>query len=332
MNSAGLDVHKDFVQACIVNKNGKTLLDERFETTPEGLQQLQKQMKNAHCVIESSTACYQVYDALQAAQIPVHAAHPLKVKAIAFAKIKTDKIDAHTLAQLERADLIPEAHLPDKETREQRVLVRQHVALTEESTRLKNRIRALFLKQGIKTPSDLFDSRKRIAEYPSKLSGATRMTVMQLFEQLRFLREQRAAIDKTIEEAAHQNEDAKLLRTMPGVGWFSAFLLASEIDGVKRFPDAQHLQSYGGLVPAIRQSGNTAHYGHISKQGNPLIRWVLVQDAWVAVEHSRKFRKFFLRVKRRHGAKRAVIAVARKMLGIAFVMLSRRQAFRENAC
>ena len=120
----GLDVHKDFVQACWINQDNQVVKEERFETTPAGIQALCSFAQGSRCVIESSTACYPVFDALNEANVSVRVAHPLRVKAIASAKIKTDKIDAHTLAQLEMANLIPEAHLPGKQTREWRELIR----------------------------------------------------------------------------------------------------------------------------------------------------------------------------------------------------------------
>lgn len=328
---AGLDVHKEFVQAAWVNSKNQVVREERFATDPEGLRGLCEATRKTRCVVESSTSCFQVYDALQDSGVRVRVAHPLRVKAIASAKVKTDKVDAITLAQLERANLIPEAHIPSKATRELRLLVRQHVALTKQSTRLKNGVRSLFLKQGVKTPANLFDSRKRASEYAGRLTGSSALSAKQLVDQLRFVKQQRSQVDEVIEQAAKKNEDAVLLKTIPGVGWFSALALASEIDGVQRFPDAERLQSYAGLVPSVRQSGNVSRTGRISKQGNSLMRWVLVQDAWIAVRNSKRFRKLFVRVGRRHGHKRAIVAVARKMLRCAFFMLSRKQAFDENA-
>ena len=108
----GLDVHKDFVQACWVNNKNEVVREDRFDTTPDGLAALCGAAHGTHCVLESSTACFQVYDALQDAGVRVRVAHPLRVKAIASAKVKTDKVDAKTLAQLECANLVPEAHIP----------------------------------------------------------------------------------------------------------------------------------------------------------------------------------------------------------------------------
>jgi transposase len=330
VNYAGLDVHKDFVQACVIDEQGKTLLERRYETTSTGIKQLQTQMQQTNCVIESSTACFRIYDALQEANVKVRVAHPLQVKAIASAKIKTDKLDAHTLAQLERANLIPEAHLPDKQTRETRNLIREHASITREATRLKNRVRSLLLKQGFSTPKNLFTNQNK-ARTLQLVKGTTNTIIEQAFQRLLLLNQQKKSVDELIEQQAQQNPDAILLKTIPGFGWFTALLVAVETDGVQRFQDDRHLTSYAGLVPSTRQSGNTRHTGPISKQGNKLMRWALVQAAWRAVRESKRFKKLFVKASRKRGSKKAVVAVARKILTCAFFMLSRRQAFCENA-
>jgi len=329
---AGLDVHKDFVQACFVDEEGKIARESKYTTSVAGLHRLCQQAKDAKCVLEASTSCLPVFDALQAQGVSVRVAHPLKVKAIASAKLKTDKVDARMLAQLERADLIPESHVPDKPTRELKQLVRQHMSLTEERTTIKNQVHALLVKNGVHPPfKSLFTKRTR-AWLKINTAGVLSLALEQSFERIETLDKQRNVIDSEIIKKAEANPDAMLLKTIPGVGWFSALLLAVEIDGVERFVDEEHLQSYAGLTPSTRQSGNTTRSGHISKQGNPIIRWALVQDAWIAVNHSKRFKKTFTRFKKRHkNVNVAIIAVARKMLRCAYFMLSRRQAFSENA-
>jgi len=328
----GLDTHKEFIQACFVNDEGKKIKEERYPNTPIGLNKLCTAAQNGKCVLEASTSCITVYDALQAHGIRVRAANPLKIKAIASAKLKTDKVDAHMLAQLERADLIPEAHLPDKFTREMRELVRQHVSITNERTDIKNQIHALLAKNGIRLPFKSTFTQKSQSWLSKNTAGVAKLALEQTFQRIHLLNQQREVIDAEIERQAQNNPDAVLLKTIPGLGWFSAFLLAVEIDGVERFVDEEHLQSYAGLVPSVRQSGNTTRVGHISKQGNRLIRWVLVQDAWMAIRRSKRYKKKYTRMVRRHKKKTvAILAVARKILRDAFFMLQRRQAFNENA-
>ena len=332
MLHVGLDTHKEFIQACFVNDEGKKIKEERYANAPIGLNKLCAAAQGNKCVLEASTSCITVYDALQTNGIRVRVANPLRIKAIASAKLKTDKVDAHMLAQLERADLIPEAHLPNKFTREMRELVRQHVSITNERTDIKNQIHALLSKNGIRLPFKSTFTQKSQTWLHKNTSGVPKLALGQLFQRIHLLNQQRQTVDAEIERQAQNNPDAVLLKTIPGLGWFSAFLLAVEIDGIERFVDEEHLQSYAGLVPSVRQSGNTTRTGHISKQGNRLIRWVLVQDAWMAIRSSKRYRKKYTRMVRRHKKKTvAILAVARKILRDAFFMLQRRQAFNENA-
>jgi len=329
MSYGGLDVHKDFVQACWVNQDNQVVREKRFETTPAGIQALCACAQGSQCVVESSTAVYPVYDALQDARVQVHVAHPFRVKAIASAKVKTDKVDARTLAQLECANLIPEAHLPCKQTREWRELIQQHIVITNETTRIKNQTRAKLLKKGIRITNPF--TKKNQAALLNESTPMTKLALEQAFQRLRFLQQQRKTVDELIESEAQLHPDAVLLKTLPGCGWFSALLLASAIDGVARFPDAEHLISYAGLAPSTRQSGNVTRTGHISKQGNSKMRWVLTQIAWRAVRQSKKFRKKFIKLGRKKKKTIAVIAVARKLLTVAYFMLSRREVYSEMA-
>ena len=147
----GLDVHKEFCQAAFVNGKGKLVREERFDTNEEGLKKLIKSTTKSKVVLEASTSSLHVYDIL-CKTCDVTVAHPLKVKAIASAKIKTDKIDARILAQLLRADLIPKAYFPSQEQRAVRSLVWHRIVLRRMTTRIKNQMRSILSKEGIKSP------------------------------------------------------------------------------------------------------------------------------------------------------------------------------------
>src|SRR3989338_4194407 len=147
----GLDVHKEFCQAAFLDENGEFVREERFENSASGLAELAQAAKDCEVVMESSTSSMHVYDALSET-CRVKVAHPSKVKAIASARIKTDKIDARILAQLLKADMIPESYVPKKEHRQARLLVRHRASLVELRTQIKNKIHALLTKEGIKIP------------------------------------------------------------------------------------------------------------------------------------------------------------------------------------
>jgi len=155
--------------------------------------------------------------------------------------------------------------------------------------------------------------------------------LQQSLQHIQELEKKKDQIDALIEKQAKKNTQAVLLQSIPGVGWFTAYLVIVFIDEIKRFPSPEQLVSYVGLAPSIYQSGNTTHFGHISKHGRSELRWALGQCSWIAVRKTNKFRKKYLKIKRKHGKKKAITAVARKMLTVMYYMLKRNEVFNENA-
>src|SRR4030042_2093621 len=148
----GLDVHKEFCQACVIDERGRALSNERFPSTHESLDVFLAGIKDAKFVLESTGIWEYIYEGIEDRGFEVVLAHPLKVRAIAEARVKTDKVDAETLAQLLRADLIPRSWVPSRDIRDLRQLVRQRAYLVKQSTSFKNRISAELLRRGVKRP------------------------------------------------------------------------------------------------------------------------------------------------------------------------------------
>lgn len=314
----------------MINGRGRLVREVRIPTDDLSLVRLAKTIGKAKCVMEASSACYPIYDTLTEKGIKVKVAHPLLLKSLSGLK-KTDKVDAKRMAQMLKADIIPEAYIPTKEVRMKRDLVNQHISLTQQKTREINRVRALLLRHKIKPKAkNLFGKRANWindCEIPEYL----KQVLQQYLDQIHDLKGQLKKADVLIEDQAKQNKDAVLLHTHPGVGWFTAFLVAVRIDGIKRFPTPEQLVSYAGLAPTIHQSANTVRLGRISKQGCPELRWALGQCAWTAIRKNKKLRKKYFKVKRKHGKKKAITAIARKILVTMYYMLKRREVFNENA-
>lgn len=324
----GLDVHKEFCQAAFVNAKGKTVREQVFENSDKGLTELVKATKRAHVVMESSSSSTRVYDALSKT-CDVKVAHPSKVRAIASARIKTDRIDAQTLAQLLRADLIPESFVPCMQHRQARLLVRHRISLVGVRAQIKNQIRSLLTREGVKADTPfgkkglLFLRTLELGEI-QRISLDTTLSILETFN------EKIKDADERIKSFASQDDYAKLLVTMPGVGWFSALAVSSEICDIERFTSHKELSSYAGLVPCVYQSGSTDRKGHITKQGSKTLRWVLVQDAWSAVKHSKRFARKYNRLAKRIGKKKAIVAIARKISVSMYFMLVRNEPFKES--
>ena len=148
-------------------------------------------------------------------------------------------------------------------------------------------------------------------------------------EVIRDLGQEIAKSDEVIKKMAEENSEAQLLMTMPGIGPFSSLLVLSEIGDIRRFLDAEHLCSYGGLVPSVHASGGKSHRGHITKQGSKWIRWILIEGSIHAIRKTRRYGKLYVRVSKKHGHNAGRTAVARAMLKSIFHMLRKKEAFED---
>jgi len=330
MRYVGLDIHKSFCQASVLNENGKELSNTKFPTTVEGIQRFLTRFDDAKFVLESTGVWEFVYENVESKGFPVILAHPMKVKAIASAKIKTDKVDARTLAQLLRLDMVPASYVPDKETRNLRELVRHRSALVKKSTAFKNRIHAELLRRGLKQPDsfqDIFTKKGRTWLRSLDVIAITSNVVC-----LETIRDQVHYLDGVIVKEHDRRDDAQILTTIPGIGPYSALVIVAEIDDVHRFPDPEHLCSYAGLVPTVRQSANTCHYGHLSRQGSKHLRWILTEavHAHVRCEPSSQLSVFMRKIEKRRGKQRATMATCRKMLKVIYWMLLKKEPYHSH--
>ena len=132
-------------------------------------------------------------------------------------------------------------------------------------------------------------------------------------------------VDGEIRSRASLDEDVRLLLSLTGVDVYTALLIRSEIGNISRFPDYRRLASWVGLAPSLHQSGSVEICGGITKQGSRMLRWAMVEAAWVAVRHDERMGGFYERVKRRRGDGKAVVAVACKMLKVIWFMLRWRE-------
>ena len=238
-------------------------------------------------------------DVLQDAGYELHLAHPMRTKAIASARVKTDAVDARTLAHLLRADLLPEAYIAPRELRDLRDLLRHRVALTRMRTALKNRVSAILAKHGIAAPySDMFG-----------VGGTQFLTELELREsprrrldsQLALIADFTREIDATsreIDARAKEDPYVPVLCQIRGVGRYIAMLIIAEVGDIDRFQTARRLCSWAGLTPTVRSSDGRARLGHISRQGSPPLRWALVEAAQHAARGGGPLRADYERIGR----------------------------------
>jgi transposase len=333
MINVGVDVHKRICQACLKDERGSIVEEFRFPNNHEGATRLATIIKkhgDAKVALESTGNLWvRLYDRLDEEEgIDVILANPKKTRMIAEAKIKTDKIDARILADLVRADLVARSYVPPKEIRMQRALLRERISLVESRTMIKNRIHNLLDKYEIQpTYTDMFGKRGREWLRTLQLPSIDQTILEVNLQRLQELEAHINSFTGKIAQEAYDKPEVKLLMGFTGVDYYSAMLLASEIGDVTRFPSAKKLVSYAGLAPGTRQSADKTVHGHIVKEGNKRIRWILVEAAQHASRHDPRLRGFYLRVMKRRGYQRAIVAVARKMLVSMYHVLSKNEAY-----
>jgi transposase len=201
-----------------------------------------------------------------------HLVHPLRCKAIASARLTNDKVDAPILAQLLRADLLPEAWIAPQDVRELRALLRHRVSLIRLGTRLRNRIHAVAADHGYDRPDRRWTGAYWTGPGRQWLAGLPLPTVSRrvIADSLTFIDALAPTIDeldREIHARAKADPRVKVLTALPGVGEFTAMVLLAEIGDIGRFRNAGALASRAGLTPTVRGSDLTVRHGHISKMG-----------------------------------------------------------------
>jgi transposase len=326
----GLDVHKRVIEACIVDQAGAVVHRERFALNRRTLELFATKILRPadHVALEATTNCWAVTDALRPHVAKVLVSNPMATKAIAQAKVKTDKVDAYVLAQLLRCDFLPEVWQPDEDTRRLRELTGRRSALVGQRTMMRNRIHSVLAMRLIEAPSGLFygDGLEWLAKV--ELDPQGRLLVDSDLRQSEFLQKEIDALDAELARRGHASDAVKLMMTLPGVDVATAEAVLAAWGDTKRFPDSDHAASYLGLAPSTKQSAEHCYHGPITKRGNSQARWMLIQAAQHLDKHPGPLGHFFRRLCRKKNRNVAVVAAARKLAMIGWHMLTTNEPYR----
>ena len=326
----GLDVHKEFCQACVMNKSGLVISNERFLSTQEALDKFLDRFEEAKFVLESTGIWEFIYEGIEKRGFEAVLAHPLKVRAISEAKVKTDKVDAETLAHLLRADLIPRSHVPPRDIRNLRQLVRHRAYLVRQCTSIKNRIHAELLRRGIRRPDDL--KKTFTFKHVEWMRSLGILTIDSSLNCLEGIQEQIREVESFLLAEYNSMKDAQLIATIPGIGFYGALLILAEIDDIHRFSHPEKLCAYAGLVPTVHQSASKVSYGGISKDGSKYLRWILTEAVHIHVRvcPDSRLSRFHSRIARRRCKQIAVISTAKKLLHTIYWMLLKEEEYHSH--
>ena len=329
MRVVGLDIHRNFAEAALIEDARATRLG-RIDLVRERVIAFAKKLGKATEVVIEATGNTMAVAKLMTPHVKrVVIANPLQVRAIAHAKVKTDKIDALVLAKLHAAGFLPEVWQPDEATEKLRRQAARRARIVQARTRTKNRIHSV-LHANLILPfkGDLFSRKGRAWLASQPLEEDERSTIDSWLAELDRLADDLANADAMLANVGLADERIRRLMTITGIHLAIAGSLVAEIGEVSRFSSAEKLVSYFGLNPRVRQSGDSrAYHGRISKQGRSLARGLLVEAAWAAAKVPGPLRAFFLRVKARRGQQIAAVATARKIAVLIWHLLTKREDY-----
>ncbi len=328
MNYVGVDLHKKIITVCVMDANRKIVREQKlYPDESDRIVGFFTSLGEYQVVLEATSSYYWFVGLLEPTAAGIVLANPAKMRVIAESTKKTDKLDARVLAEFLVLDMIPRASMPTPRQRQHRALVRHRKYQRERATAVKCKIRHVLADYNADR-RDLF-SANRGASYVAtlKLNDADRFRLDDLWSEWESIEARlvktAAKIKAFAKKAPQRESEARaVLKTAPGIGPVTAEAVLAELGDVRRFKNAKAVCAYAGLVPAVRQTGGKkSKDGRITKQGSGLLRWALVEASWRLVGASSRWSQTYLRIKKRNGAKRAIVAVARKLLCVLYAML-----------
>jgi transposase len=327
----GIDLHKHLIVGHVVDAAGKKVDTFRYESVDAatlghiGRNRLKPEDQ---VVMEATTHCWAVVRALEPFVARVSVSNPMATKAIAKAKVKTDKVDAAVLSHLLRLGYLPEVWQPDAATRDLREWTARRSRIVGQRTAVINRLRSTLAQRLLDCPYLITSSAAHEWIAAQDLDADARWLVDSDLRLVASLQGELDAMDKLLAKRSYVDPRVKLLMTLPGVGQDTAQSLLAAIGDILRFRDADSLASYLGLVPSTRQSAGHCYHGHITKQGRSSTRWMLIQAAQAVRAHPGPLGYFFRRLKQRKCHNVAVVAVAHKLVLLAWHLLTTGEPYR----
>lgn len=316
MYYTGIDLHKFSSYLTTVDSSGNIIKQADIKNVNHNFAQYFSDLGNDNITtVESTMTWYWLNDLLSSLNIPLVLAHAKYVKAIAYAKVKTDKVDSHTLAQLLRMDYIPVAHKISSDNRLLRDALRARLKIVQRHTSVTNSMHLLLGKYNLDSPDQLDD----IPKYQYD----------QLTEVETLLSEQMLDLEKQLYPFLIPNDDIQRLLWIPGIGKMNAFTILLEVDDINRFEDVKHFFSYCRLTPAARNSGGKSKQ-RSSKDGNRYLKVAFSDAAIHAVQYYPIIRNYHNSLLRKKNKNIARTIIAKEIAEIVFYVLKYKSDFNNK--
>lgn len=328
----GLDLHKMYVHGCEwtpVAPAKQKARHFRFPNTQAGWNELLNQLDSScRVALEVTGSAFEAYDRLSPHVAQVLLANPRELKRLG-ARRHSDRVDAERLAKVLALDTIPTVWVPPLPMREVRRLLRYRSGLVESWRRCVSRAKRLLERHGILIGQHASVHVAARQHDLSPIPEGDRVILASLLRQMNDVEAEIAAIEAAIAARVHDVPQVRQLLTMTNVGLVGAAMIWASLGDPHRFTSPRQVGRYAGLDPSFVQSGQELHRGRISKNGNPLLRTVLVEIALGAGRHDQgALGRFYRRKRNQIGHKKATIALARKLLIVAWRILLTGETYR----
>ena len=310
MYYSGIDLHSDNSYITTIDESGTVIKKKRVENSNELVLDYFHSLPGSHqAVVESTTGWYWLNDLLGDNGIELVLAHAKYLKAISYAKVKTDKVDSQTLAILLRQGLIPRAHKISRELRGLRDTMRIRLRLVQQRTACLLRLHSIHAKFNGSVPD------------PYRFQLAVLKHTRYTFS------DQILALEKSLHPVLIPNDDVQRLLNIPGIGKLSAFTVYLEIDGIERFDSDKRFVSYCRLVPAADNSNRTVHH-RSSKDGNKYLKIAFSDAAVHAVQYYPEYKRLFQKLARRSNEPTAYAVIAKELAKIVYYVLKNKTQYK----
>jgi transposase len=315
----GIDVHKK-TYTIVARVEGAVVKKWTTVASPETLaQQLLKYFAGAtiHTAYEAGFSGFVLHRELDKNGIHNLVVNASGVEVAVNDRVKTDKRDALKLSTLLEAQRLKGIRIPSEVEEAHRLLSRTRKQLVEDRVSVKNKIRMKFHQFGFIDNDETRQMTHTLVEALLKNASSQELAIAinAYWSIWKSLDEEIKKIEKELEYQAKEDANEKTYQSVPGVGPQSARILSNELGNMSQFKNERQLFSYTGLTPSEHSSGEMIHRGHISRQGNSWVRGILIEIAWRAIDQDQALADFFNRLFPRTGKTRAIVAVARKLIG-----------------
>lgn len=338
MHYIAFDSHKKYTLATVELAAGGVVAEKRIEHQRGAIRAfLSGYAAGTQVAVETIGNWYWIVDEIEQAGMVPRLVHARRAKMMMASINKTDKLDNRGMNRLQRVGTLPSVWIPPAELRDKRELLRTRMMFVQQLVRLKNRIHAVLDKYAVRIDwSDAFGvaGLAAIEAALETMPAETQFAASLLLEEVRSVKARIEMLTKRIDGVLAPTAEAKLLKTIPGIGPILAAVIQLEVGDVSRFPTASHLASYSGTAPRVHSSGDKTRIGQLRSDVNRYLKWAFIEAAnSICVNRKRRpnrhTSRLYDRIASRRGHQKAIGAVARHLAEATYYVLSKIEAYRE---